>query len=85
MMPQMIAQAMAGGQGAAAARPAAPAAVAAPAAGARREITPGMTFDEVRAGFGSPTNEVVFGAKARWTFPDLVVIFEDGKVADVKF
>jgi len=85
MMPQMMAQAMAGAQ-AAAARPAAPpAAAAAPAGGAKREIKPGMTFDEVRSAFGAPANEVVFGGKAKWTFPDLTVIFEDGKVSDVKF
>ncbi len=84
MMPQMIAQAMAGAT-AGQARPAGPAAPAAPAGGAKREIKPGMTFDEVRAAFGAPANEVVFGGKAKWTFPDLTVIFEDGKVSDVKF
>jgi hypothetical protein len=84
MMPQMIAQAVAGAT--AAARPAGPApAAAAPAPGVKREIAPGMTFDEVRAAFGAPANEVVFGGKAKWTFPDLTVIFEDGKVSDVKF
>jgi membrane protease subunit (stomatin/prohibitin family) len=88
MMPQMMAGAMAQAQQAA--RPGAP---APPAAGAgtgaaptgRREITPGMTFDEVRTLFGSPTGEVVFGNKARWTFADITVIFEDGKVTEVKF
>src|SRR6185436_59457 len=60
MMPQMIAGAMQGQ--AAAAKPAAPAAPApAPAAGARRELKPGMTFDEVRGMFGEPAGEVVFG------------------------
>jgi membrane protease subunit (stomatin/prohibitin family) len=79
MMPQMIAGAMAGAQGARpAGSPPAP-------AGGRREIKPGMTFDEVRGLFGAPQNEVVFGNKARWTFADLTVIFEDGKVAEVKF
>jgi membrane protease subunit (stomatin/prohibitin family) len=83
MMPQMIAQAMAG-----ATAGAGKAAGAAPAAGAgapKREIKPGMTFDEVRAAFGAPANEVVFGARAKWTFADLTVIFDDGKVSDVKF
>jgi membrane protease subunit (stomatin/prohibitin family) len=82
MMPQMIAQAVAGAQ-AAQVRPAALA--TAPAAGVKREIKPGMTFDEVRQAFGAPANEVVFGGKAKWTFPDLTVVFEDGKVTDVKF
>lgn len=89
MMPQMIAGAMAAAQGQAAPRPPAPgappaAAPAAPAAGVRREITPGMSFDEVRGLFGAPQNEVIFGNKARWTFADLTVIFEDGKVTEVK-
>jgi membrane protease subunit (stomatin/prohibitin family) len=75
MMPQMIAGAM----GAASAHPAGPA-----PAGGRREIKPGMSFDEVRGLFGAPQAEVVFGNKTRWTFADLTVIFEDGKVAEVK-
>lgn len=83
MMPQMIAQAVSGAQ-AAQARPTPPPA-AAPAPGVKREIKPGMTFDEVRAAFGAPSNETVFGSKAKWTFPDLTVVFEDGKVTDVKF
>jgi membrane protease subunit (stomatin/prohibitin family) len=83
MMPQMIAGAMA--QAGAAAKPGAPAAAPSPAGGAKREIKPGMTFDEVRTAFGDPQGEVVFGDKARWTYADLTVIFESGKVADVKF
>ncbi len=43
-----------------------------------------MSQDEVRAAFGEPTGEVVFGNRARWTVADLTVIFEDGKVVDVK-
>ena len=89
MMPQMIAQAMGAAQGQAP-RPGAPGAPAAgaPAAAAgagRKEITPGMSFDEVRGIFGNPTGEVVFGNKARWSFADITVIFEDGKVTEVKF
>jgi membrane protease subunit (stomatin/prohibitin family) len=84
MMPQMIAGAM---QGQGAARPAAPAAPApaAPAGGVRRELKPGMTFDEVRGMFGEPAGEVVFGNRARWTYPDITVVFEDGKISEVKF
>lgn len=87
MMPQMIAQAMGAAQ-AQAGRPGAAGAPGAPApaaGGGRKEITPGMTFDEVRAIFGSPTGEVVFGNKARWSFADITVVFEDGKVTEVKF
>ncbi len=88
MMPQMIAQAMG-----AAARPASASVTGAPApvapapapGGGRREIKPGMSFDEVRGVFGNPAGEVVFGNKARWSFADLTVVFEDGKVTEVKF
>ncbi len=91
MMPQMIAQAMG-----AATRPAASASASVPGApasatpapapgGGRREIKPGMSFDEVRGVFGNPAGEVVFGNKARWSFADLTVVFEDGKVTEVKF
>ncbi len=83
MMPQMIAQAM-GSAAAGAARPAGPGAPA-PAAGGRKEIAPGMSFDQVRGIFGNPTGEVVFGNKARWSFADMTVVFEDGKVTEVKF
>jgi membrane protease subunit (stomatin/prohibitin family) len=85
MMPQMIAQAMGGARPGAAA-PAGQAPVApAPAGAGRREIAPGMSFDEVRALFGNPSGEVVFGNKTRWSFADITVIFEDGKVTEVKF
>jgi membrane protease subunit (stomatin/prohibitin family) len=79
MMPQMIAQAMN------AAKPAVAAPAAAPAPGVKREIKPGMSFDEVRGIFGAPQNEVAFGDKARWSYADITVVFEGGKVTDVKF
>ena len=73
----------------------APAAAGAPAALAlaapsrrpteSREIRPGMTPAEVRALLGEPGEEVVFERRTRWTFPDCTVIFEDGKVAEVRF
>jgi len=98
MMPQMMAGAMAraaqGTPPAAGAPPTGPAAPAAPggaappaapAATGRREITPGMSFDEVKGLFGDPSGEVVFGSKTRWSFADITVIFEDGKVTEVKF
>jgi membrane protease subunit (stomatin/prohibitin family) len=86
MMPQMIAQAV-GAVARPSASPGAPASPApAPAAGGgRRELKPGMSFDEVRGVFGNPAGEVVFGNKARWSFADLTVVFEDGKVTEVKF
>jgi membrane protease subunit (stomatin/prohibitin family) len=90
MMPQLIAQAMGAAQAqGASARPAGSAPSPAPSAqtagAGRREITPGMSFDEVKGVFGSPTGEVVFGNKARWSFADITVVFEDGKVTEVKF
>jgi len=87
MMPQMMAQAMAQAakDGTAAPRAGAPA-PGAPAAGAgKREIKPGMSFDEVRGLFGAPEGEVAFGDKARWTYPGITVVFEGGKVTDVQF
>jgi len=82
MMPQMMAQAMAQAAQSAtgAPKPAAPA-----GATGKREIKPGMSFDEVRAVFGDPQGEVAFGDKARWTYADITVVFEGGKVTDVKF
>lgn len=56
-----------------------PAAVTGP-----REVKPGMTMDEVRKLLGNPSREVTFGAKAKWTYPDVVVVFQDGRVSDVE-
>ena len=72
----------------------APALAAAPPAGAaalvaaappRKEIRAGMTAAEVRSLLGSPRDELVFGDKTRWTYPDLTVVFEKGKVKEVEF
>jgi membrane protease subunit (stomatin/prohibitin family) len=95
MMPQMMAGAIARaaqGQGtppapgAPAAPPAAPGAAApppAPYSTGKRELAPGMTLDQVKGIFGEPTGEVVFGNRTRWSFGDITVIFEDGKVTEV--
>jgi Zn-dependent protease with chaperone function len=56
-----------------------------PPAGSRKEIRVGMTSDEVQALLGPPQAEIVFGAKTRWTYSDLTVAFEGGKVRDVQF
>jgi membrane protease subunit (stomatin/prohibitin family) len=101
MMPQMMAGAIAKAtqaQGPGGTPPAAPgtppatpgtpgaaAPTAAPVVTERREITPGMSLDEVKGLFGNPTGEVVFGNKTRWSFADITVLFEDGKVTEVKF
>jgi len=54
-------------------------------AGKRQEIRPGMTPDEVRKVLGAPQKEVVFGEKTGWSYPNLTVVFQRGKVVDVKF
>jgi Zn-dependent protease with chaperone function len=51
----------------------------------RAEIRAGMTTEEVRGALGDPDAEVVFGGKTQWTYPDITVVFTNGKVTDVKF
>jgi membrane protease subunit (stomatin/prohibitin family) len=81
MMPQMMAQAMASAQG----QPAGSTPATVPPLGpGRKEIRRGMGFDEVRAALGQPTGEVVFGEKARWSYGDITVIFEAGRVTEVR-
>ena len=63
----------------------APAAVAPAEPATRTEIKHGMTTDEVRKALGAPQAEVVFGEKTRWSYPDLTVVFEKGRVTDVRF
>ena len=63
---------------------AAPAA-AAPAGTTTREIKAGMTPLEVLDILGRPEKELTFQSTTRWTYPDLTVIFENGKVKEVKF
>ena len=52
---------------------------------ARKEIKTGMTSLEVIDILGKPDREVTFESKTRWTYPDLTVIFENGRVKEVKF
>jgi predicted Zn-dependent protease len=51
----------------------------------RTEIKQGMSPADVRRALGEPQAEVVFGARTRWTYPDLTIVFEAGKVVDVRF
>jgi hypothetical protein len=51
----------------------------------RKEIAKGMTALEVIEILGRPEKEVSFEDKSRWTYPDLTVIFENGRVAEVRF
>jgi hypothetical protein len=48
-------------------------------------ITPGMTTDEVTKAMGDPQKKVTFGQKSMWTYKGMQVVFENGKVTDVKF
>ena len=73
-------------QAAPAPRPvAAPAAAPAPKATAKREIKPGMTALEVIDILGKPQGETSFQTQSKWTYPDLTVIFENGRVKEVRF
>ena len=74
--------------GPAPARATAPAHAAAPAAAStttKKEIKVGMGMLEVIDIFGRPQKEVSFQTKTRWTYPDLTVIFVNGRVTQVDF
>jgi len=51
----------------------------------KKEIKVGMTPLEVLDVLGKPQKEVTFENKSRWTYPDLTVLFENGRVKEVKF
>ncbi len=59
--------------------------VAQPAEAAEAEITLGMTTDEVYENLGEPKKKVSFGGKTLWDYDGFQVVFEEGKVIDVKF
>lgn len=61
------------------------AAPADPASTTKKEIKVGMTPLEVLDILGRPQKELTFQNTTRWTYPDLTVIFENGKVKEVKF
>ncbi len=72
------------------AAPAKPAATTAPRAAAptqtvKKEIKVGMTALEVVDIMGKPQKQVTFGNTEKWTYADITVLFENGKVKDVKF
>lgn len=51
----------------------------------KKEIKVGMTPLEVLDVLGKPQKEVTFENKSRWSYPDLQVLFENGRVKEVKF
>jgi len=48
-------------------------------------IHPGMTTDDVTKALGEPQKKVNFGTRSLWTYKGMQVVFESGKVTDVKF
>ena len=52
---------------------------------AKAEIKAGMTPLEVLDAIGKPTQEVHFQDQSKWTYPDLTVVFEKGRVKEVRF
>ena len=76
----------AGGAPVPAVRPAAAAPAASSATSTtKKDIKVGMTSLEVIDVLGKPEKEVNFENKTRWTYPDLTVIFENGRVKEVRF
>jgi hypothetical protein len=72
--------------GVAAPAPARPASAASTASTTtKKDIRVGMTPLEVIDTLGKPEKEVNFENKTRWTYPDLTVIFENGRVKEVRF
>jgi Zn-dependent protease with chaperone function len=57
----------------------------APAPGSRKELRVGMTSAEVEAILGRPDAEIVFGGKTQWTYSSVSVVFQGGRVSDVRF
>ncbi|MCM2254415.1 MAG: hypothetical protein NDJ94_01970 [Vicinamibacteria bacterium] len=52
---------------------------------AKREIAVGMTPLQVIDILGKPKQELTFQNQQKWTYPEIVVIFENGKVKEVRF
>ncbi|HET8647472.1 MAG TPA: hypothetical protein VFO85_18385 [Vicinamibacteria bacterium] len=52
---------------------------------AAAEIKAGMTPLEVLNALGKPVKELTFQAQSKWTYPELTVIFENGRVKEVRF
>jgi len=68
-----------------AARPEATGTAPAPVATQDASIAPGMTEADVLKALGDPEKKVNFGTKAQWSYRGMQVVFDGGKVTDVKF
>lgn len=62
-----------------------PAAAAAKQPVAPQQIKAGMTPLEVIEMLGKPDREVTFGSQSKWTYRDLIVVFDNGRVKEVRF
>jgi len=49
-----------------------------------RTVKLGVTTDEIRTSLGNPTKIVDLGAKQIFVYPDMKIVFMDGKVSDVQ-
>lgn len=56
-----------------------------PAGASKKELKVGMTALEVIEIMGKPQQEVSFQNQTKWTYPQLTVIFENGRVKEVRF
>jgi hypothetical protein len=72
-------------QAAPAPHPAAAPAAAPAKATTKREIKTGMTALEVIDILGKPQSETAFQNQSKWVYPDLTVIFDNGRVKEVRF
>jgi hypothetical protein len=52
--------------------------------GSSTTIALGQTIDQVSAALGNPSRIVDFGAKKIYAYPDMKIIFQNGKVSDVQ-
>ena len=59
----------------------APSAPASPLA----RVEPGLDAEEVRARLGAPAQEIVFGERTHWRYPGGTVVFERGRVSEVRY
>jgi hypothetical protein len=55
------------------------------AAAGNKEIKPGMSPSDVERLLGAPREQLSFGNQTKWVYPSLSVIFEAGKVKEVRF
>jgi hypothetical protein len=49
------------------------------------KLEKGMTCQEVRTLLGAPAAETEWGDQARWRYPDMTILFEAGRLKEVKF